>query len=242
MNNTVTLIPVLNLACVFAPVAAVIFVLWRWTASGGTALYATSRMVLQLVLLGYVLTFVFETDSAAVVGTVLLVMLTVSGWIALRPLGRRDRRHYQRAIVAIAGGGLLTLTIVIGVVLEPDPWLAPRTIIPIAGMIFSNAMNTVSLAAERFAAESAKDATFEQARRLALDAAFIPMINTYFAVGLVALPGMMTGQILSGIEPHVAVRYQIVVMCMTFGAAGLAAIIYLSLEKPRARPSAPTSP
>ena len=63
----------------------------------------------------------------------------------------------------------------------------------------------------------------------------IPQINALLAVGIVSLPGMMTGQILSGIEPLVAVRYQIMVMCMVFGSGGLGAAVYLTLAR-RARP------
>ena len=105
----------------------------------------------------------------------------------------------------------------------------PRFVVPLAGMIFANAMNTVSLAAERFEAERARGVEVATSRRVALDAALIPQVNALLAVGLVSLPGMMTGQILSGIEPLVAVRYQIMVMCMTFGSAGLAAAVYLVL-------------
>ncbi len=68
------------------------------------------------------------------------------------------------------------------------------------------------------------------ARRAALDAALIPQINGLLAVGLVSLPGMMTGQILAGVEPLVAVRYQIMVMAMVFGSGGLAAVLYLTLR------------
>ena len=59
----------------------------------------------------------------------------------------------------------------------------------------------------------------------------IPQVNTLFAVGLVALPGMMTGQILSGVEPLLAVRYQIVVMAMLFGVSGMSAAMYLVLAE-----------
>ena len=99
-------------------------------------------------------------------------------------------------------------------------------------MIFANAMNTVSLAAERFEAEHGRGIDYPTARRVALDAALIPQINALLAVGLVSLPGMMTGQILSGVDPLVAARYQIMVMCMIFGSAGLAAVIYLLLQRP----------
>ena len=159
-------------------------------------------------------------------------MLGASSWIALRPLESHGRGLYLKTLLAIAIGGVFTLAIVTIGVLRLDPWSAPRTAIPIAGMIFSNAMNTVSLAAERFEAEPRNAVSYELARRRALETALIPMVNVFLAVGLVSLPGMMTGQILSGVDPQIAVRYQIMVMCMTFGAAGIAAIAYLLFMKP----------
>jgi putative ABC transport system permease protein len=88
----------------------------------------------------------------------------------------------------------------------------------------------VSLAAERFEAELGRAAPHRTARSVALDAALIPQINGLLAVGIVSLPGMMTGQILSGVDPLVAVRYQIMVMCMVFGSGGLGAALYLWLR------------
>ena len=232
MNETLAVIPVINLAFAFAPVGAVAFVLWRWSAGSGAAIYATARMIVQLALIGYVLTYVFETDSAGIVIAVLAIMLGASSWIALRPLESHGRGLYLKTLLAIAIGGVLTLAIVTIGVLRLDPWFAPRTVIPIAGMIFSSAMNTVSLAAERFEAERRNAVSYELARKRALETALIPMVNVFLAVGLVSLPGMMTGQILSGVDPQIAVRYQIMVMCMTFGAAGIAAIAYLLFMKP----------
>ena len=99
-------------------------------------------------------------------------------------------------------------------------------------MIFANSMNTVSLSAERFVAETKRAVPYREARRTAMEAAMIPQINALLAVGLVSLPGMMTGQILSGVDPLIAVRYQIMVMCMIFGSAGTATAIYLTLLRP----------
>jgi putative ABC transport system permease protein len=97
-------------------------------------------------------------------------------------------------------------------------------------MIFANSMNTVSLAGERFSMEQQRGKTYQDARKIALQTAMIPQINALLAVGLVSLPGMMTGQILSGIEPLTAARYQIMVMCMIFSTAGLSAVTYMSLK------------
>ena len=98
-------------------------------------------------------------------------------------------------------------------------------------MIFAAGMNTVSLAAERLQAELERHTDYREARRIALQASLIPTVNSLFAVGLVTLPGMMTGQILAGISPIVAAKYQIVVMSMIFGVSGISASIYLALDR-----------
>ena len=157
-------------------------------------------------------------------------------------LGRRALDHVAKAARLLADalrvqveklGGIPTLALVTQIVLDIQPWFLPRYVIPLAGMIFASCMNTVSVAAERFEAECANAIPYTDARNTALQASLIPVTNSLFAVGLVTLPGMMTGQILSGISPLVASQYQIVVMCMLFGASGLSATIYLVLAKRR---------
>jgi len=133
--------------------------------------------------------------------------------------------------VAITVSSLPILALVSHAVIGIDPWFSPRYVVPLAGMIFSGAMTTVSLAGERAFAEVSRGVSFVEARRVAMQAALIPMVNSLFAVGLVALPGMMTGQILSGVSPLVAAKYQIVVMLMLFGVTGLSAAIFLQLER-----------
>ena len=113
-------------------------------------------------------------------------------------------------------------------VLEMTPFYEPRFVIPIAGMIYANSMNAISIAAERFEKEL-KNTTTKEANITAFKASMIPKVNTFLAVGLVSLPGMMTGQILSGVDPLIAVRYQIVVMAMIFGSAGMSVITYFLL-------------
>ena len=217
----------MGLALGFIPVAVVVVILYRWSLDTRGAIYAILRMLVQLVLIGYVLVYIFDTDSPWVVMLVLAVMLFVSSWISLRPIEHRQPGLYVRALLSIAIGGVPTLVLVTQFVIDIQPWYEPRYLIPLAGMIFASAMNAVSLAAERFEAERAGGKAYPDARRTALRAALIPLINTLLAVGLVALPGMMTGQILSGVSPLIASRYQIVVMCMVFGSSGIAAACYL---------------
>ena len=232
MDNSVQILSVADLALAFAPACIVIVILYRWSLDSGTALYALARMLIQLVLVGYVLAYLFAAEDALIVIAVLAVMLTAASWIALRPLQRRTPQLYAKALASLALGGLVTLGLIIVGVLHIDPWFWPRYTVPLAGMIFANAMNTVSLAGERLEAEIDKGVEYPVARRFALHAALIPLINSLLAVGIVSLPGMMTGQILSGISPLIAVRYQIMVMAMLLGSGGIAAACFLTLLKP----------
>lgn len=233
MNNAVPTVSLLGLILAFIPTVVVIAIMYRWKTGPQTAAYATLRMLVQLLLIGYVLIYIFESDNIGVILAVLALMLGVASWIAIRPLQRRNSHAYLHALAAIGISGVFTLAFVTQTVIGVEPWFSPRFLVPLAGMIFAGAMNAVSLAGERLEAESGRGVDYVAARQEALQAALIPNINTLFAVGLVALPGMMTGQILSGVSPLIAAKYQIVVMTMLFGAAGVAAAIYLKLQAPR---------
>ena len=232
MKNPVQIIPFFNLALAFIPVFVVIAIIWHWKLGYKNSLYAISRMLIQLLLIGYFLTYIFKTDSSSVVLSVLLIMLASSSWIALRTIKIPRRTLYLKSFCAIALSGSTILALMSHCVLNLKPWYLPSYLIPLAGMIFANAMNSISLAGERLAAELSRGVRYEAARNIAFQASLIPITNTLFAVGLVSLPGMMTGQILSGISPLIAVRYQIMVMCMVFAAAGISSAIFLVLIKP----------
>ena len=233
MTASVQAISVTALIWAFVPAAVVIAVLIRWTSSAGTAMYAVSRMLIQLLLIGYVLVFIFEAEKAWVIALVLTVMLIAASVIAIRPIRSKGRHVLRNAFLSILIGGVPTLALVTQVVIDIEPWFLPRYMVPLAGMVFSSSMNAVSLAAERFESELARSVEYTEARGTALNTCLIPLINSLFAVGIVSLPGMMTGQILSGVSPLIAAKYQIVVMCMLFGASGMSAAVYLSLARRR---------
>jgi putative ABC transport system permease protein len=146
--------------------------------------------------------------------------------------------------IAIFAGTFINTFIVTEVILKIDPWWNPRYLIPLAGMIMGNALNSGSLAGERFIADfknrlaevetmltlgySSKDASAD-IRRKAVRSALIPTLNSMFTVGLVHLPGMMTGQILGGASPLVATKYQIVVMFMISSTVVVTALVMLRL-------------
>lgn len=224
-------IELVDLLWMLLSVSVVIVIYMRWTEDKGTVFYALFRMIVQLLLIGYVLTYIFEADSPYWVVVVLAVMLVAASIIALRPIQKRESKLYSYVFISISIGGLFTLVLVISGVLHPDTWYEPKFIIPLAGMIFANAMNAVSIAAERFESEKEQGKTFINCRSIAYKAALIPIINSLFAVGLVSLPGMMTGQILSGVDPLIAVRYQMMVMLMILGSAGISVAVYLTLLK-----------
>ena len=231
MNESITAIPFSSLLLVFIPVAVVIGLLHSWSLDWKNIIYAVIRMVVQLLLIGYFLVYIFESNDAAITVSVLSVMVFTASWISLRTIKQKRRKLFQFALTAILIGGGLTLFLVTQFVLKLNPWFMPRYMIPLAGMIFASSMNGVSLAAERLQAEMDRNVEYIQARSIALRAALIPITNSLFAVGLVSLPGMMTGQILSGISPLIAVRYQIMVMCMIFSAVGLSTVFFLIITK-----------
>ncbi len=231
MILAVASIPASSLGLAFIPVLVVLVILFRWSYEWRGAIYAIARMVIQLILIGYLLRFLFAKDAPWLILSVLSVMLLVSAWIGIRHLKKKNAQAYTRALLAVATGSLPTLLLIIlGVMREES--LNARLIVPLAGMVFPPSMHVISLIAERLQAESERGVDFLTARGLALKASLIPVTNSLLAVGLVSLPGMMTGQVLAGVNPMEAVRYQIMVMCMIFGASGLCAATYLHLLRP----------
>ncbi|TDI98544.1 MAG: ABC transporter permease [Caldithrix sp.] len=232
MNDSIPIIPLARLGLAFIPVALVVVILYKWSLNIKNTFYAISRMLIQLMVIGYFLGYIFEANSAWVVLAVVTVMVFASSWIALRTSRIKRTVLYKKTLYSIILGGGITFLLITQTVLDLSPWYSPRYVIPLAGMIFASSMNSVSLAVERLTAEIERNVDYQQARNTALRTSLIPITNSLFAVGLVSLPGMMTGQILSGISPLVAARYQIMVMCMIFGSAGISSALFLKLVKP----------
>ena len=232
MDEAITSIPFTRLLIIFIPSGIISFIIYSWSLEWKNSLYALGRMLGQLIIMGYFLSYIFNSNSSLSILCILMSMVVVASWIALRILNKKRINLLKYAIISIALGGGIILFIVTQLLLQLDPWYMPRFMVPLAGMIFSSAMNGVSLAAERLQAEIDKGVSYDDAKRIAFKASLIPIINSLFAVGLVSLPGMMTGQILSGISPLTAARYQIMVMCMIFNSVGLASYLFLVLLNP----------
>jgi len=204
----------------FIPVYIVLVLLWRSAQGVKSGLSAIARMFIQLMLVGYALLFVFDNPSPLFTSLLLALMSIAASWIALNVGQQVNPKLFVAALVSICLGGGSVLVVVTQGVLSIEPWYNPRYLLPLAGMIFTSSMTAISLSLERFESELENGAEAKLALNKAFNAAMIPVINSMLAVGVVSLPGMMTGQILSGVEPVVAARYQIMVMCMIFSSTG----------------------
>lgn len=209
---------------------------WRRANLERDMIIATIRSFIQLIAIGYALDFIFGQDNPLWTLTVLLIMLSVAGSTAGHR-GAQVPHSAWLALTAIGIGSILTLGTLLGLnVFSFDP----QTIIPIGGMVIGNSMTTASLVMNRLAddfhSESDKietalalGATSQQASepqfRTALKSAMIPIIDTTKTVGLIKLPGAMTGMILAGASPLEAVQIQMIVMYMLVGAAAFTGLI-----------------
>jgi len=229
MSDTITIISLPHLALSLLPVLVVLVIQYKWALDYKEGGYAMLRMLGQLLVIGYVLGFIFAAEQSWIILAVLAIMLVASSWISLRTVKAKRRALLGKAFLSILIGGGLVLALTTQGVLRLSPWYKPQFTVPLAGMIFAGAMNAISLAADRYFDEIERGQSSVHARRVAFNTALIPMTNALFAVGLVSLPGMMTGQILSGVDPLIAVRYQIMVMAMLYSTVGLSAAMFLTL-------------
>lgn len=207
---------------------------------------AAVRMVVQLLLIGIILSRVFALASPLVTFLVILAMVAIGGReVAVRPEQRLIRLgNYTVGLAAVAFATGLTSVLALTTALRPDPWYDARYAIPLAGIILGNVLNAASLALDALLAGVVREkaaiearlclgATIRQAMggllRDAMRRGLLPVVNSMSASGVVTLPGIMTGQILAGIDPMEAVKYQILLMFLLSGGAGLSAVAVVFL-------------
>ncbi len=216
-------------------------------------LVASIRTVVQLLIVGFILRKVFQIESLAAIGLVVLVMIGAASHAAVQRSDRTFSGVLWRSFVTLFLSGLLTTFLVTAVIVKVDPWWKPQYLIPLLGMVLGNGLNGISLCLDQLL-ESLSEKKAEVEMELALGATrweaassplrsavrrgMIPIINTMMVVGIVSLPGMMTGQILEGADPLNAVRYQIVVMFMiaaatSMGCIGTALFVYFRVFNAR---------
>lgn len=202
--------------------------------------WATVRTYVQLIALGLVLTWVFANDTWWLTILLLLLMVAVATRIVISRSPDAPSGLYPRAGLALFVSGMGVTFAVTALVIGVQPWYRAQYVIPIAGMVIGNSMTGIALTLERVFADMdsragellgllALGATPWEAAlpslRTALRAGLIPTINSMAAVGIVFIPGMMTGQILAGADPLAASKYQIVVMLMVSAATAVGSIM-----------------
>ena len=205
---------------------------------------ASARTVVQLLLIGHVLQWLFRQNNAALVIGLGLVMAAIAGMASVQRTRRRFPGIYLSSLVSVMASSALITGLVLNGIIRPTPWYDPQYLIPLLGMMLGNTLNGISLGLDRLMENlhMQKDrietwlalgaSRWEACREVIQDAirvAMIPTINSMMVVGLVSLPGMMTGQILEGADPADAVRYQIVIMFMIAAATALAVIAAVGL-------------
>jgi len=197
---------------------------------------ASLRTVVQLLLIGYLLKWVFGIQNLFLVLGLAMLMIIAASRAAIKRPSRTFSGVSLFAFLSLTVTGMLTTVTVTGLVIGVDPWWRPQYMIPLLGMILGNGLTGISLSLDLLL-ETLVEKRDEVEMELALGASaweagrrpmsnaikrgMIPIINTMTVVGIVSLPGMMTGQILSGTDPLDAVKYQMVVMFMIAGATSL---------------------
>ena len=226
-------------------VIVLFFVRIRGISKGKEILISSIRMTLQLVLAGYILVYLFDNMNPLNTIIVIIIMEVFAVYNIFKRTKSKLSNSLKKIIaISMFLGTLSSLTYFLLVVVNISPWYDPRYFIPIAGMIIGNSMTGISLgvtrlvdgmytqkhlvesalmlgAAPKMAAKEIVDNAF--------DSAILPTINSMVGMGIIFLPGMMTGQILSGISPITAIEYQIAIMLGILGSVALTVILFIQL-------------
>lgn len=206
-------------------------------------LFSALRMTVQLSITGFILVQVFKNPSPLLT----LIIITVMEAFAVN--NAVQRCHVQKApkiirliALSLVSGTLASILYFLFVVVQVDPWYDPQYFIPLSGMLIGNSMTGITLGINALinGTMDKKDqiegalmlgATPKQATRELMDQAFeqaiLPTVNSMLGIGIVFLPGMMTGQILSGTSPLTAIRYQIAIMLGILGSVALSVTLFV---------------
>ncbi|MEQ1651470.1 MAG: iron export ABC transporter permease subunit FetB [Hyphomicrobium sp.] len=230
-----------------------------------TLAIASLRMVVQLAVVALVLKFIFAQSTPLWSIAFAVVMAVAAGAEII--MRQEHRFKGWRALLMSSSpaflAGLVTTFIALAVI-QPQPWYAPRILLPILGMLVGNALSGVALVLDAMTSAATRERTaiearlalgatrfvaFEDILRRSLKTGLMPILNAMAAAGVVSLPGMMTGQILAGIDPVEAAKYQVMIMFLIAGATAiavlagaLAAVHLLTDERHRLRLDRLTAP
>lgn len=202
---------------------------------------SAARMVVQLAVVALALRFIFALNSPVWTALFALFMTAAA---AYEVVSRQERRIGGAVAIALGAGapffaGLVATMFATALVIGPDPWYAPRYVLPIFGMMLGNALSGTSLVLDSMTSAAVRERVAIETKialgasrfealdtilRRALTTGLIPIVTAMATTGVVALPGMMTGQILAGIDPVSAAKYQVMIMFLIAGATGIAVV------------------
>jgi putative ABC transport system permease protein len=222
--------------------------LWARLGLEKGLLVGSVRCVLQLLAMGYVLRFIFGLASAWIVFLIFFIMVGFAARIVKGNVSQQKISFVLPTFLTMLMVYALITAVVTGGIVGATPFWHPQYFIPLAGMVVGNSMTALGLALDRLFSDlrARRDevemmlclgATAAEASagifKGALKAGMMPSINALAGVGLVFIPGMMTGQILSGEDPVLAIRYQILVMFMLVASTALTVVIVLGIVRNR---------
>jgi len=207
---------------------------------------AAARMVLQLIAIGYILRLIFKLNNPLATLAIVVVMVLVAGReVAARPEQRfKDFSNLALGAGSVALATVVTVILALTTAIRPHPWFDPRYAVPLAGIILGNVLNASSITLDSLLGGVVRERSAIEARlclgssfwqaisgelRSAIRRGLLPIINQMSAAGLITLPGIMTGQIIAGMDPMEAVKYQILLMFLLAGASGVAALVVAEL-------------
>jgi putative ABC transport system permease protein len=243
MNNVIRDIEFWRLVAGYLFILLLIaFVKWRGLKREKRIIISTARMTIQLILVGYILTYIFEQPNPYLITLIVLLMLCFAVYNTFKQVAIPINKKLKKIIaISMVSGSLVTLIYFNFVVIHFQPWYEPQYLIPIAGMIIGNSMTGITLGVknlvegiqrEKQLIEGAlmlgakPEAATKAVVNSAFDSAILPTINNLVGMGIVFLPGMMTGQILAGISPLLAIEYQIAVLLGITGSVALTVMIF----------------
>ena len=206
---------------------AIALSLWRKLGLEKQLAYSAVRSLMQLIAIGYILDIVFAIDNGLVVLGILGVMIAIASTVTRNRIDQKLPGLLSTVVLSLVASSAFTLGYVMLLIVQPDQWYEPQYLIPLAGMLFGNAMNGASLAGDRLLnsinhnrleieTHLSLGATGKQAiasyQKDAIRVGLIPTLNNMLVTGLVSLPGMFTGQVLGGSNPRDAASYQILIL------------------------------
>ncbi len=209
-------------------------------------LIGTVRTFAQLFLMGYILKFIFAINNAWLVILIFVFMIFFASRTIYKSVDEKQVSFFFPTFLSMLISFFFVAILVTSVIVDVAPWWKPQYFIPLGGMVIGNSMNAIALALERLLSglrarrqevemmlchgADYKEASREILRE-AMKAGMIPSINSMMAVGIVFIPGMMTGQIIAGADPITAIKYQIVVMIMLVGSTTIATLLIVLIVR-----------